>query len=143
MIVSSVALAADIAPAMKRVEAIRHQTFRKAVLQKTISRDEMMAFLQERLKTDLPLSPDRYVAVLRALQVIPATDQALVEHKLDQEPNWVCLGDPADSRFVRSLTAGRLADAFICANDDTAARLMRALELAGMKVPRRCARGGL
>jgi LacI family transcriptional regulator len=67
---------------------------------------------------------------------IAGVRQALVEHKLDQEPNWVCLGDPVDSRFVRSLTAGRLADAFICANDDTAARLMRALELAAMKVPR-------
>ena len=77
MIVSSAALAADIGPAMKRVEAIRHQTFRKSVSQKTITRDEMMAFLQERLKTDLPLSPDRYVAVLRALQVIPATGDPL------------------------------------------------------------------
>jgi len=37
---------------------------------------------------------------------------------------------------VRSLVSGRLADAIICANDDTAAVLMRTMESHGMRPPR-------
>ena len=39
-------------------------------------------------------------------------------------------------KFARKLTAGKQAEAFICANDDTAATLMRSLEANGAKVPR-------
>jgi len=48
----------------------------------------------------------------------------------------VRLGDPTDLKFARSITAGNQADAFICANDFTAARLMRSLETIGARVPR-------
>ena len=62
--------------------------------------------------------------------------EALVRHRLGNEPGWLCEGDPADVKFVRKLAAGKLADAFLCANDDTAALLMRTLEQIGLKVPR-------
>jgi len=39
-------------------------------------------------------------------------------------------------KFVRSLTAGRRWDAIVCASDQTAAQLMRALEKNKVRVPR-------
>ena len=38
-------------------------------------------------------------------------------------------------KFVRSLVAGRLADAIICANDETAAMLIRTMESQGVHPP--------
>ncbi len=67
---------------------------------------------------------------------IAGAREALVRHGLEPPPRWVATGDPADLKFVRSLLAGRQADAFLCANDYTAAVLMRSLETAGARVPR-------
>ena len=61
--------------------------------------------------------------------------EALVRNKIEPDPGWIRTGDPADLKFVRSLVAGRQADAFICANDDTAAVLLRALESQGVRAP--------
>ncbi len=61
--------------------------------------------------------------------------EALVRNRIEPDPGWVHLGDPAESKFVRSLTAGRQADAFICANDNTAAVLLRSLESQGVRTP--------
>lgn len=66
---------------------------------------------------------------------IAGAREALVRRRLEPEPDWVRLGDPADLKFVRQLAAGKLADAFICANDDTAAVLMRGLDSLGVRVP--------
>ena len=67
---------------------------------------------------------------------IAGVREVFVRHRIEPAPNWVRLGDPADLKFVRSLTAGNQADAFICANDHTAALLMRSLESVGIQVPR-------
>lgn len=67
---------------------------------------------------------------------IAGVREALVRNRLELDPRWLRVGDPADPKFVRSLAAGRQADAFICANDHTAALLLRSLEGAGVKVPR-------
>lgn len=61
--------------------------------------------------------------------------EALVRHRIEPGPDWVQTGNPTDIKFVRSLVAGRQADAFVCARDDTAAMLMRAMENIGMRVP--------
>jgi len=61
--------------------------------------------------------------------------EALVRHRIEADPDWIRIGDPADLKFVRSLLAGRQADAFICANDDTAAVLLRAMESQGVRAP--------
>ena len=61
--------------------------------------------------------------------------EALVRNRLEPDPGWIRLGDPTDLKFVRSLVAGRQADAFICANDDTAAMLMRSMESQGVRTP--------
>ncbi len=56
---------------------------------------------------------------------IAGVREAIVRHRIEPVADWVHFGDPADLKFVRSLVAGRQADAFICANDDTAAVLLR------------------
>jgi LacI family transcriptional regulator len=61
--------------------------------------------------------------------------EALLRHRLEIRPNWVYVGDPRDAKFVRSLTAAKQPDAFICHNDHTAALLLRSLETVGLKVP--------
>ncbi|HWD18556.1 MAG TPA: GntR family transcriptional regulator [Verrucomicrobiae bacterium] len=62
--------------------------------------------------------------------------EAMVRNHIEPDPDWVKSGDPSELKFFRSLVAGRQADAFICANDDTAAVLLRALESQGLRVPR-------
>jgi LacI family transcriptional regulator len=89
----------------------------------------------------LSLGCDRIRFVARPLSAptvnarITGVLEALTQHHLQPAPNWVCLGNPADLKFVRSLTAGNLTDAFICANDLTAARLMQSLGNIGLRVP--------
>lgn len=82
----------------------------------------------------------RFVARPRSAPTVDAriagVREALARHQLDHDPRWLNTGDPADAKFVRRLTAGKQADAFICANDDTAAILMRSLAANGIKVPR-------
>ena len=67
---------------------------------------------------------------------IAGVREALVRHNIEPLANWVRNGEPDDIKFVRSLTAGQQADAIICANDFTAATLMRSMESIGVKVPR-------
>ncbi len=61
--------------------------------------------------------------------------EAMVRHGIEPVADWIRYGNPEDMKFVRSLIAGQLADAFICANDLTAAQLMRTMEGAGAKIP--------
>lgn len=61
--------------------------------------------------------------------------EALVQHGLEHDYQWVRQGDPKDLKFARSLVSGKLADAVICANDDTAAMLTRTLESQGFRLP--------
>jgi DNA-binding LacI/PurR family transcriptional regulator len=67
---------------------------------------------------------------------IAGVREALARNKIEPDPGWIRTGDPADVKFVRSLTAGKQADALICANDFTAAVLMRSLQSQGVQVPR-------
>lgn len=66
---------------------------------------------------------------------IAGVREALAQNHLEIDSHFVKEGDPADVKFVRSLIAGRLADAIICANDDTAAVLIRTMESQGVHPP--------
>ena len=76
---------------------------------------------------DLPPTVEARIAGVR---------EALVRQQVELRPDWIHTGDPEDIKFVRSLTAGRRWDAVICANDLTAARLLRSLEKNNIHVPR-------
>ena len=67
---------------------------------------------------------------------IAGVREAIVRHHIEPPASWIRYGDPADLKFVRSLVAGRQADAFICANDNTAAVLLRTLESQDVRAPR-------
>lgn len=62
--------------------------------------------------------------------------EAMVRHKIEVFPDWLQIGNPLDEKFVCSLMAGRKWDAIICANDLTAAQLIRTLETTRYHVPK-------
>ncbi len=59
---------------------------------------------------------------------------ALRTHGLDAEDAWVHHGDPSDLQFVRQIAA-QSPEAILCANDITAANLMRHLIGLGVRIP--------
>ena len=64
---------------------------------------------------------------------------ALLNAGIHWSPQQIARGDPDNLAFVRTLlgkSAKNRPDAFICANDDTAARLMVTLNALGLRVPR-------
>jgi DNA-binding LacI/PurR family transcriptional regulator len=67
---------------------------------------------------------------------ITGVREALARHRLEIPPDWVHIGDPQDAKFLRSLLAARSWDAVICANDLTAAHLLRSCEQNNFRVPR-------
>jgi GntR family transcriptional regulator of arabinose operon len=50
-------------------------------------------------------------------------------------PGEIIRGNPADKAFVQKIMESREPDAFVCANDVTAANLMQTLETLGLAVP--------
>ncbi len=66
---------------------------------------------------------------------IAGAREALEHHKMEVYPNWIQNGDPQEEKFVCSVMAGKRWDALICANDLTAAQLVRTLEKNRFKVP--------
>ncbi|MGA2868844.1 MAG: GntR family transcriptional regulator [Verrucomicrobiota bacterium] len=77
----------------------------------------------------LPLSAPTVEARINGVR------EALLRHRIEIAPNWIYVGDPRDAKFVRTLTAAKRTDAFICHNDHTAALLLRSLDIVGQKVP--------
>jgi len=67
---------------------------------------------------------------------IAGVREALARHRIEPDPGWIRTGDPADMKFVRALTAGKQTDAFICANDFTAATLLRSMQSIGIRAPK-------
>ena len=59
---------------------------------------------------------------------------ALCDHGIQSQPDWIWCGDAEDNAFAGQLTAD-LAEAYVCANDLTAGHLMQQLLAAGVRVP--------
>ena len=66
---------------------------------------------------------------------IAGVHEALRRRRLEPDPGWVHIGELDDKSFVRALTAGSRPDAFVCANDHTAAMLLRGLQQNKIRVP--------
>lgn len=62
--------------------------------------------------------------------------EALASAGITAEPDWVCMGCPADLQFVQAIIERVRPEAFVCANDDTAANLMHTLDELGLHIPR-------
>lgn len=67
---------------------------------------------------------------------IAGVREAQVRRGIEAVANWVHLGAPDDPKVLRSLTARGRWDAVVCANDLTAAVLLRLLEKNDVRVPR-------
>ena len=65
---------------------------------------------------------------------IAGVREALARSRIEPGPDWIHIGALDDKSFVLSILARR-PDAFICANDHTAALLLRALQQNGVRVP--------
>ena len=61
--------------------------------------------------------------------------EALFAHGLAIEQGLVMRGDPSDAALISGALAAQKIDAFLCANDRTAAELMRTVLGLGLKVP--------
>lgn len=66
---------------------------------------------------------------------IAGVREALGRHGIVPERGWLHVGDLEDKKFVRGLTGPLRPDAYICANDHTAAMLMRELQKSNVRVP--------
>lgn len=61
--------------------------------------------------------------------------EALYAHKIAPDPKMVLRADPTDTAVISDAIASRKVDALMCANDLTAARLMRTLLGLGLRIP--------
>ncbi len=66
---------------------------------------------------------------------IAGVREALGRQGIEPERGWLHIGDLDDKKFVRGLTGPLRPDAYICANDHTAALLMRELQKSNIRVP--------
>jgi len=66
---------------------------------------------------------------------ISGTREALRRYGLKAERDLAAWGDPNDAKFVRRLRAGTSCDGILCANDFTAAELLRSFRELKVKVP--------
>jgi GntR family transcriptional regulator, arabinose operon transcriptional repressor len=66
---------------------------------------------------------------------IAGYQEALSQYRIAFDPDWVCLGCPADLPFVKAIIERLRPEAFVCANDHTAANLMHTLDELGMRIP--------
>ncbi|MCB1129986.1 MAG: GntR family transcriptional regulator [Verrucomicrobiae bacterium] len=81
----------------------------------------------------------RFVARPRSASTVDArlagVREALARHHLSCDAGMLRIGALEDPKFVRDLTTINLPDAYVCANDHTAAMLMQALQRAKVRVP--------
>src|ERR1044072_8112 len=60
---------------------------------------------------------------------------ALFTYNVTPQKNWICLGDPGDAEFIKTIIKKNDVEAFVCANDETAAHLMHTLDEQGARIP--------
>jgi DNA-binding LacI/PurR family transcriptional regulator len=84
----------------------------------------------------------RKVAFFRRPASAPTVDtriagvrEALVKSGLEIAEGWVKTGEPEDAAFIGREFSGSRWDSVLCANDVTAALLMRTLRKVGLRVP--------
>jgi GntR family transcriptional regulator, arabinose operon transcriptional repressor len=61
--------------------------------------------------------------------------EALDRHSITPQASWQAEGEPSDADFVRKYLQSSSVEAVVCANDITAANLMRTMDLLDIKTP--------
>ena len=84
-------------------------------------------------RTDFLARPDSAPTVMLR---IAGYREALLSAGIAPDPQWVHSGEPTDEKFIQRVVANG-ATAIICANDLTAANLMRTLDTLGCPVPQK------
>lgn len=81
----------------------------------------------------------RFVARIGSAPTVDAriagVREAIARHDQLTDHGFIGYGDPSDVKFVRSLKAGTTCDAIVCANDLTAAELLKTLTKIKVEVP--------
>jgi LacI family transcriptional regulator len=66
---------------------------------------------------------------------ITGVREALARHDLHLATEWLAVNEPEDAKVVGELLQKGRPDAIVCANDFTAAQLLRSLDRNGVRVP--------
>lgn len=108
VLVAGTAQAADLETAMVEVERLRHLTFLHGVAEKTIDRSDLRRVLRREIAKSLPYSPEEYVKVLQALQLVDANQPKVLEKMLDlYEAQVLAFYDPMSHTYfaIRQMPA--------------------------------------
>ncbi len=100
LLIAAAARASDLAPAMREVERLRGVTFLHDVERKTIDRKDLREVLRREIAKSLPYSTEDYLAVLRAMQLVDASQPQLIEKLLDlYESQVLAFYDPMSHTY--------------------------------------------
>ena len=83
ILAGATASASPLTEAMHEVERLRGLTFVRDVTQRTVDRDELRALLRAEVVKSVPYSPEQYVSILAAFQLIDSSSPALIDKLLD------------------------------------------------------------
>jgi hypothetical protein len=83
ILVGATASASPLTEAMREVERLRGLTFVRDVTQRTVDREELRALLRAEVVKSVPYSPEQYVSILAAFQLIDSSSPALIDKLLD------------------------------------------------------------
>ena len=95
-----VASAADLTQAMADVERLRGLPFVHGVAQKTLERKDLRTVLRREISKSLPYTPDDYIHVLTALQLVDKGGPGLIDKMLDlYESQVLAFYDPVSHTY--------------------------------------------
>ncbi|HYM60407.1 MAG TPA: hypothetical protein VEZ11_05895 [Thermoanaerobaculia bacterium] len=82
LLAAAAAQASDLSSEIRTVERLRQRSFLHKVDHRTVTREELPAILRQQMLKSMPVSPDDYIVVLRALQLVD-DDPHLLDKLLD------------------------------------------------------------
>jgi hypothetical protein len=133
LILAGTASASPLTEAMREVERLRGLTFAHDVRQRTVDRDQLRSLLRAEVVKSVPYSPEQYVAILSAFQLIDSSSPAVIDRLLDLYQSQVlAFYDPRSHTYfaVRQLpeAMAALGDAEILRHSVLMHELMHALQ---------------
>jgi hypothetical protein len=133
LLLAGTASASPLTEAMRELERLRGLTFAHEVAQRTVDRDQLRSLLRAEVVKSVPYSPEQYVAILAAFQLIDSSSPAVIDKLLDLYQSQVlAFYDPRSHTYlaVRQLpeAMAALGDAEILKQSVLMHELMHALQ---------------